>query len=189
MMEYIGCKIDPNKTLMKLTQPVLMQSFEDEFDLSNAKSYITPGELGKTLHSVKHEVGQELVDATMQTKFHSGVGKLLHLMKWSQPKAMNGVCELSCFMTGAMTAHMKAMYHVMKCCLGMRDKGLTLKPNCKWDGDPNFEFVITGCLDSDYAKDESRQSVRGYSTFLCGAPISMKSKMQQTTTLSVTESA
>ena len=138
---------------MKLTQPVLMLSFEDEFDLLNAKSYITPGELGKTLYSGKHE---ELVDATMQTKFCSGVGKLLHLMKWSQPEVMNSVCELSHFMTGATTAHMKAMYHVMKYCLGMRNKGLTLKTNCKWDGDPNFEFVITGHLDSDYAKDESR---------------------------------
>jgi hypothetical protein len=35
---------------------------------------------------------------------------------------------------------------------------LTLKPNCKWDGDPNFEFVITGHSDSDYAKDESSLS-------------------------------
>jgi hypothetical protein len=65
---------------MKLTEPVLMQIFEDEFDLLNAKSYITPGEPGKTLYSGKHE---ELVDATRQTKFRSGVGKLLHLMKCS----------------------------------------------------------------------------------------------------------
>jgi hypothetical protein len=103
----------------------------------------------------KHE---ELVDAVpmMQTKFCSGVGKLLHLMKWSQPEVMNSVRKLSCFMTGAMTAHMKAMYHVMKYCLGTRNKGWTLKPNCKWDGDPNFEFVIAGHLDSNYAKDESR---------------------------------
>jgi hypothetical protein len=92
----------------------------------------------------------------MQTKFRSGVRKLLHLMKWSQPEVMNSVCELSHFMTGATAAHMKAMYHVMKYCLGTRDKGLTLKPNCKWDGDPNFEFVITGHSDSDYAKDELR---------------------------------
>jgi hypothetical protein len=79
-MEYIGCKIDRKKNLMKLTQPVLIQSFEDEFDLSNAKSYITPGELGKTLYWGEHE---QLVDAMMQTIFRSGVGKLLHLMKWS----------------------------------------------------------------------------------------------------------
>jgi hypothetical protein len=115
MMEYIGCKIDSDKNSMKLTQPILMQSFEDEFDLSNAKSYITPGEPGKTLYSGEHE---ELVDATMQTKFCSGVGKLLHLMKWSPPEVMNSVHKLSHFMTGAMAAHMKAMYHVMKYSLG-----------------------------------------------------------------------
>jgi hypothetical protein len=52
----------------------------------------------------------------------------------------------------------------------------------------NFGFVITGHLDSNSAKNESRQSISGYSTFLCGAPISMKSKKQGMTTLSVTES-
>jgi hypothetical protein len=43
-------------------------------------------------------------------------------MKWSQPEVMNSVRELSHFMTGAMTAHMKAMYRVMKCCLGSYKK-------------------------------------------------------------------
>lgn len=33
MNEYTGCKIDyaPEKHMMKLTQPVLLQNFEDEF--------------------------------------------------------------------------------------------------------------------------------------------------------------
>jgi hypothetical protein len=106
MTEYIGRKIDRDKNSMKLTRPVLMQSFEDEFDLSNAKPCITPGESRKTLYSGEHE---ELVDATMQTKFRSGVGKLLHLMKWSRPEVMNSVRELSRFMTGATAAHRKAM--------------------------------------------------------------------------------
>jgi hypothetical protein len=55
---------------------------------------------------------------------------------------------------------------------------LNLKLNCKWDGNPDFEFVISGQSDSDYAKDELGKSVSGYSTSLCGAPISMKSTMQ-----------
>jgi hypothetical protein len=67
-------------------------------------------------------------------------------MKWSLPEVMNSVQELSHFMTGATTAHMKAMYGVMKYCLGMRDKNQIA--NGMHDGDPNFEFVITGCLDS-----------------------------------------
>ena len=57
-----------------------------------------------------------------------------------------------------------------------------------WDGDPNFEFVISGRLDSDYAKDPiRRRSVSGYSTFLCGAPVTMCCRMQGFVTLSVTE--
>jgi hypothetical protein len=50
-------------------------------------------------------------------------------------------------------------------------QGIDFKTKLQWDGDPNFEFVITGRSDSDYEKDELRRSVSGYSTFLCGAPI------------------
>jgi hypothetical protein len=57
----------------------------------------------------------------------------------------------------------------------------------KWDGDPNFEFVVSGRSDSDYAKDpERRRSVSGYSTMLCGAPVTTKSRMQGCVTLDVT---
>jgi hypothetical protein len=90
-------------------------------------------------------------------------------------------------MSGVTMAHVKAMYHVMNFCLKTRDHGLTLKLNCKWDGNPDFEFVISGQSDSDYAKDELGKSVSGYSTSLCGAPISVKSKIQMTMTLSVTK--
>jgi hypothetical protein len=58
----------------------------------------------------------------------------------------------------------------------------------KWNGaDPNFEFVINGRSDSDFAKDpEWHRSVSGYSTFLCGAPVTMKSCMRGCVTLHVT---
>jgi len=91
-------------------------------------------------------------------------------------------------MTGATLAHMGAMYRAMKYCIGTPNQGLLLKPNLKWDGDPEFEFVISGRSDSDYAKDpDRRRSVSGYSTFLCKAPVTMKSRMQGCVTLSVTE--
>jgi hypothetical protein len=63
-----------------------------------------------------------------------------------------------------------------------------LKPNAIWDGNPDFDFEIKGCLDSDYAKDpELQHSVNGYCTFLNVAPVNAKSKMQQCVTLSVIE--
>ena len=75
------------------------------------------------------------------------------MMKWMRPDILNAVQDLSRFMMGASQAHMKEMYHAMKYCVGTPEHGLLLKPNMKWNGDPNFEFIIKGVADSDHAKD------------------------------------
>jgi hypothetical protein len=187
MKEYVGCKIDYNKEegWMKLTQPVLLQSYNDEFDLPNGDKPNTPAVPGSVL---LRGDAKDNVKTEEQTVYRSGVGKLLHMMKWSRPEILNSVREVSRFMSGANGAHMAAMFRVMKYCLATPNRGLFLKPDSKWDGDPNFEFVISGRSDSDYAKDpETRRSVSGYSTFVCNAPVTMNCKMQGCVTLSVTE--
>ena len=68
-----------------------------------------------------------------------------------------------------------------------RDKRLTLSPNEIWDGTKTFVFKIRGMSDSDYAKDESRHSVNGWSTWVCGAIATCQSKMMPIITLSVME--
>ena len=62
-------------------------------------------------------------------------------------------------------------------------------PEREWDGlDQNFEFVVHGISDSDFAKcPTSRRSVSGYLAFLEGAPVTVKSAMQRVVALSVTE--
>ena len=59
--EYVGCKIDINREnrSMRITQPVLSQSFKDEFDLASMDP-VTP----ITVH-------------------FSGIGKLLPKTRWS----------------------------------------------------------------------------------------------------------
>ena len=113
---------------MKLTQPVLLQSFEDEFEIPEGKPPNTPAIPGEVLRS---RTKTSLMSGEMQTKYRSGTGKLLHLMKWSRPDVLNSVRELSHFMTGAMAYHLKAMYQAMQYCLATKEKGLTLKPDCK----------------------------------------------------------
>ena len=65
-----------------------------------------------------------------------------------------------------------------------------MKPERTWDGkDKNFKFRVSGKSDSDYAKcPVTRRSVRGYSSFLEGAAVTVKSAMQKIVSLSVTES-
>ena len=71
MKEYIGCKIDRQGGKLKLTQPVLLQSFIDESDLPNDKSYpSTPAEPGSIL------IKGDKLSMSEQCKYRSGVGKL-----------------------------------------------------------------------------------------------------------------
>ena len=185
MNEYVGCKIDKENGAFKFTQPVMVQSFEDEFELPNLNP-ATPGEPGVTL--AKAETA-ELVGKDETKYYRKGIGKLLHMMRWSRPDIYNSVRDLSRHMSGVAIRHIRAMHRVMKHVVSTRDRGWVLKPNRKWDGkDKEFEFIINGMSDSDYAAcKRTRRSVSGYAVMLEGAPINTKSTIQKTVALSVTE--
>ncbi len=185
--EYVGCKVDRNheENSIKMTQPVMLQSFNDEFDLPDGPAPNTPATPGSALVKTDPE---DCIPADQLFKYRSGVGKLLHMMRWSRPEILNAVREESRYMSGASLAHVKAMHRTMKYCVGTPERGLLLKPVGKWDGNPSYEFVISGRSDSDYAKDtDTRRSVSGTSTFLNGSPIHTRSNTQKSVTLSVTE--
>jgi hypothetical protein len=115
LQEYVGCKIEYNheEHWIHLTQPVLLvQNFKDEYDLLDAETPMTPAIPGKIL--VESET---ILSKAKHTYFLSGVGKLLHLMKWSHPEIMNAVRDLTRFATKVGEPHIKAMHHVMKYCV------------------------------------------------------------------------
>ena len=57
LKEYVGCKLDRNKSSkwLKFTQPVLLQSFQDEFELPTWSKFATPAEPGQVLIEDKPE--------------------------------------------------------------------------------------------------------------------------------------
>ena len=186
LKEYVGCKILHNreKRYMVLTQLVLIQSFSDEFELPKEK-FNTPAAPGSVLMGDD----SELLDKKMHHMYRKGVGKLIHLGKYSKSECLNRIRELSRFGSKPNYAHYKSMLRTSKYCIDTKSKGLMLKPNRKWDPkDRSFQFEITGKSDSDFAKDpETRKSVSGWATFINGAPFVRKSKMQRFVMLSVTE--
>ena len=124
----------------------------------------------------------------MQKVYSSGVGKLLHMMRWSRLEILNSVHETSRFMQKASLCHLKAMYRVMNYCISTPKRGLKLQPNRTWNGDKNFEFIVKGRADANYATDPTTcKSISGYSVFLEEAPVSMKSGQQASVTLSTSE--
>ena len=188
MKEYVGNKIDIDRDLRKIkwTQPVLLQSFVDEFDLpERGPDPKTPATAGEVLH--KTEEGQE-VSAEEHASYRTGVGKLLHLAQWSRPEIGNAVRELTRMVANPSYAHIKAMHRVMMYVICTPNRGRVLQPKRKWDGKKGFKFEVAGKADSDFAKDpEKRRSVTGFGVFLEGAQVSEAWRMQKSTTLSVTE--
>jgi hypothetical protein len=50
-------------------------------------------------------------------------------------------------------------------------------PTEMWDGSAVFHFIINGLSDSEYAKDDSRHSINGWSTWLFSCCVTHRSKM------------
>ena len=113
----------------------------------------------------------------------------MHMMRWSRPEIWNAVREVSRRMSMANNDHYKAMLRIMKYCTLTPERGWTLRPNRKWNGlDKQFEFVIMGKSDSNYATcKETRKSVTGFVVYFEGTPVAVKSGMQCIVALSVSE--
>ena len=187
LSEYVGCKIQHNREegWMRLTQPVIVQSFEDEFDLTAHTTTKTPAAPGEVLEEGDDE---HRLPPNEHKDYRKAVGKLLHVTKLTRPEISNATRELSRFGHAPTTAHYNAMLRCMKYCVDTKERGILLKPDAKWDGSKDFKFRIHGASDSDFAKcKKTRRSVSGYAAFLNNAPYVRKSTMQAFVTTSVTE--
>jgi hypothetical protein len=183
--EYVGTKIDSNQDTMILTQPVLIQSFVDEFGIKSNCNERLPAKPGQVLASV--DTGK-LLNKEMAANYRKGVGKLIYLSRWTRPDILNAVRELSRHCKSPSEIHYEAMIKCMSYCVATGNKGLKLHPKQKWDGSKDFWFTVMGYSDSNYSQcPDTRKSVSGNTTTLEGAPVITRSVMQDTVKLSVTE--
>ena len=185
LKEYVGMKIEINQdeNSMKLTQPVTVKSFRDEFELPSYE-YKIPAAPGSVLRN-----DDNYLDKDETTNFRKGVGKLLHVTRWTRPDTCNSVRDLTRRLKGPSEIHNVAMLRVMRFLDLTKEKGWTLKPSRVWDGmDKSFEFMIRGRSDSDHAScPDSRKSVSGYMVYLEDTMVAVKSNMQKRVALSSTE--
>lgn len=83
LTEYIGCKINKSATTraIKITQPVLVRSIQNEFNLPNRPPPITPAKPG-TIHS--KQTDKEPLSPEKHTNYRAGIGKLQYLVQNSR---------------------------------------------------------------------------------------------------------
>ena len=124
-----------------------------------------------------------------QMKYHSVVGKLLYLVKWSCPEITNIVHELTRFMTQSSLVCMMGLAHVMQHVLKYLEHGVVMQPDGHWDGSKDFKFEIDGISDSgDVMEPELQKMVwKTLQVFLNKAPIVYKIKIQLSVSFSMAE--
>jgi Reverse transcriptase (RNA-dependent DNA polymerase) len=164
MKEYISCKVECSDGSIKILQPVLLQSLKDEFEVEASSKIGTPAAPGTVLR-----LGAQDLTPYQQFTYRSGVGKLIHLTKWSRPDILNAVRELARYMGSCNSDHLEAMRRCMSYLLNTEKRGLVLKPIGVWGG-RNHVFIITGRSDSNFAAcPDTRRSVVGHTVFVHGA--------------------
>ena len=108
MQEYIRTKIDADEKpkFKNYTTAFLVQSLKNKFKFreENAKPEV-PAVAGTHLVPNRPKLHRE-----EQTKYCSGIRKLLYLMKWSHPELAYSVHELTRFMTQAYPVCIPCLY-------------------------------------------------------------------------------
>jgi hypothetical protein len=132
MKEYVGCRVkrDRENGWIRLTQPVKIQKFVDEYgiDIISNRVPSTPAEPGSVLKKEGIDDDDDLLSPEDQARYRSATAVLLHMMRWSRAEVMNAVRDCSRYMQSARKSHNKALNRVMMYCVGTPLRGLFLKP-------------------------------------------------------------
>lgn len=182
MKTFVACDIIDDGNTIWLQQSKLINHLKESFmkEIESMKSYQTPA--GPKTIVMRPIEGDPVISAEAQSKYRSGVGMLLYLIKHSRPDLANAIRELTKVLDGATQAHYKAMLRVIKYVIDTEFHGLKIQPH------GNQPVEIVAYSDSEYGGDrDTRISVYGYKIYMNGALISWKSKSGKSVTLSSTE--
>lgn len=162
----------------------LLKNLRETFggEVKELQIYRTPGTPNLQLRKNDENVTE--VSAKEHSRYRTGTGMLLYLVKHSRPDISNPVRILTKFVSQPTVAAVKEMKRVIKYVLDTADYGLKIFPTEIKEG--NWEMTIY--TDSDWAGDkDSRRSVSGFILYLMNVPILWRSRQQKSVTLSSTE--
>ena len=183
--DYLSCEIiQQGNRKAWIGQPhmvrKIIKTFEEE--CQGMQTYKTPGTPGFQVVSPKE--GDPVLEDEFQSRYRTGVGMLMYLIKHSRPDIANAVRELTKVLGKATPAAYKEMLRVAKFVMDTRNMGLKVEPVVPIDGKWELEVYS----DSDWAgSKDDRRSVGSYYIFLNKVLICWRSKSQKVVSLSSSE--
>jgi len=114
--DYLSCDIQMDLETVTgwIGQPHMVKKIEKTFgkEVTNVQNYTAPGTPGFKL--VKASEESEMIDDDLQSRFRTGAGQLMFLIKHSRPDLMSGVRELSKVLGKATEAAYKKLLRCVK---------------------------------------------------------------------------
>ena len=102
-------------------------------------------DISRAKHSAKKSEPDEILANKDQSKYWSGIRKMMHMMRWSRTDKYNATCTCERHMVHAGKTHYNAMICIMNCCVTTPKTGLVFKPFHEWDGiytDYKFKVML-----------------------------------------------
>ncbi|KAG7353397.1 reverse transcriptase RNA-dependent DNA polymerase [Nitzschia inconspicua] len=127
--EYIGCTLKKQSDgSIVMLQPDLIKGLRKEFeqDIKPLRDVEIP--MGQGVMIRRHRENEEVLTQTNQTRYRSGTGMLLYLVKHSRPDLSNATRELSKVMDGASEKDKELMLKTVKFVITTMNRGLLIKP-------------------------------------------------------------
>ena len=182
---FLGIEIDvdnDNNTI-SLGQKKYANDVLVRFGMADSKPALIPMEPGCKLSVTMGPKTPEEIKASELFPYREIVGSLMYLMTCTRPDLAYSVGQLAKYMNCHGPKHHAAALQVLRYVRGTTDLKLTYGGSTS-----KGPLEVVGYSDSDWAANiDTRRSTTAYMFFLCGGPISWKSKSQPTVALSSTE--
>ena len=166
---------------VKLCQRSYLEQVLRTFNMSEAKTVVTPTGAQYKLRSLNEEELRKEKELMSEIPYASAVGSIMYAMVGSRPDLGYAVGLVSRYMGNPGRIHWEAVKWIMKYLAGTSSFCLNFTKNSN--------FRVEGFCDADYASDlDRRRSVTGYVFQVGGNTISWRSGLQHIVALSTTES-
>ena len=176
----LGVSITRNLTdrTISLGQQAYIEQIINRFDLSSARVATTPMEVGTDLTFDSPHVSTTLLTPTEKTRYREMIGCLMYAAVMTRPDIAFAVSNLSQYLDAPRTTHLQAVARVFRYLSGTKELKLVLG---------GVNPTVAGYSDSDWASQNHRHSISGFTFFIGTGAVTWSSKKQPIITLSSTE--
>ena len=172
--KFIGLEIQQTEEEIILSQNNYVKTLLKDFEMNEAKEFKTPIEP----MSVPNNEGVKLANPKL---FQAMLGSVNYLCNSTRPDLCFAANQMSRFNQSPTYTNLKQLKRILRFLKHAPEKSLIYRKGSK-------SVEVTAFVDAEHGKHDKGRSVFGYIIMMNGSPVLYKTKQQESSSLSSTES-